>query len=141
MPEAFTINSDQTKESVKQFVDKLWDQKSYIRFQYTFAKTRSGKQQAAMEVYFRLAAERLNDAGVYQQIDTKFFSEPMEIPWTQESFKNIWKLVQNKMFEIESTTAIHADKVSKVYDAMNRGISERTGVHIPFPSKDMLDGT
>ena len=71
---------------------------------------------------------------------TKFFSEPMEIPWTQESFKNIWKLVQNKMFDISSTTAIHSDKVAKVYDAMNRGISERTGVYIPFPSKDMLDG-
>jgi len=140
MPEAYTVNSDHTKESFKDFVDKLWEGKNYIRFQYTFAKTRSGKQQAAMEVYFRLAAEKLNDAGVYQQIDTKFFSEPMEIPWTQESFKNVWKLVQNKMFEIDSTTAIHSDKVSKVYDAMNRGISERTGVYIPFPSKDMLDG-
>jgi hypothetical protein len=140
MPEAYTVNSDHTKESFKDFVDQLWEGKSYIRFQYTFAKNRSAKQQAAMEVYFRLAAEKLNDAGVYQQIDTKFFSEPMEIPWTQESFKNIWKLVQNKMFDISSTTAIHSDKVAKVYDAMNRGISERTGVYIPFPSKDMLDG-
>ena len=140
MPEAYTVNSDHTKESFKDFVDQLWEGKNYIRFQYTFAKNKSAKQQAAMEVYFRLAAEKLNDAGVYQQIDTKFFSEPMEIPWTQESFKNIWKLVQNKMFDISSTTAIHSDKVAKVYDAMNRGISERTGVYIPFPSKDMLDG-
>ena len=36
--------------------------------------------------------------------------------------------------------AVGADKVAKVYDAINRGLVERTGIHIPFPSKDMTCG-
>ena len=63
----------------------------------------------------------------------------IEIPWTQESFKTFWKQIQNTMFEIESTTEIQSDKVAKVYDAINRGLVERTGVHIPFPSKELME--
>ena len=77
--------------------------------------------------------------GVYHQMNAKFIKGDIEIPWTQESFKTFWKQIQNTMFEIESTTEIQSDKVAKVYDAINRGLVERTGVHIPFPSKELME--
>jgi len=117
----------------------LFEDKQYITFRYTFGKPRSPKQQAALEVYFKEAARRLNDAGIYHQMNAKFMKGDIEIPWTQQSFKTFWKQIQNTMYDIESTTEIHSDKVAKVYDAINRGLVERTGIHIPFPSKDMTE--
>ena len=43
------------------------------------------------------------------------------------------------MYGVSSTKDIEADKVSKVYDAINLALSERTGIHIPFPSKSMTE--
>jgi hypothetical protein len=135
----YTINNEHKKEMFKKFVDKLYEERQYITFTYTFGKPRSPKQQAALEVYFREAAKRLNDAGIYHQMNAKFIKGDIEIPWTQESFKTFWKQIQNTMFAIESTTEIQSDKVAKVYDAINRGLVERTGVHIPFPSKELTE--
>ena len=139
MGEAYTVNTEQKKELFKKFVDELFEDKQYITFRYTFGKPRSPKQQAALEVYFREAAKKLNDAGIYHQMNAKFMKGDIEIPWTQQSFKLFWKQIQNTMYDIESTTEIHSDKVAKVYDAINRGLVERTGIHIPFPSKDMTE--
>jgi len=139
MGETYTVNTEHKKESFKKFVDESFKEKGYITFRYSFGKPRSPKQQAALEVYFREAAKKLNDAGIYHQMNAKFMKGDIEIPWTQESFKTFWKQIQNTMYEIESTTEIHSDKVAKVYDAINRGLVERTGIHIPFPSKDITE--
>ena len=59
----YTINNEHKKEMFKKLVDKLYEERQYITFTYTFGKPRSPKQQAALEVYFKEAAKRLNDAG------------------------------------------------------------------------------
>ena len=141
MGEAYTVDTEHKKEEFKKLVDKSFDERGYITFTYTFGKPRSPKQQAALEVYFRNAAIKLNDAGVYHKMNSNFIKGDIEIPWTQESFKIFWKQIQNTMFGISKTSDIHSDKVSKVYDAINRGLVERCGIHIPFPSKEMKENT
>jgi hypothetical protein len=37
------------------------------------------------------------------------------------------------MFEIESTTKLERVQVSQVYDVLNRSLSEKYGISIPFP--------
>ena len=139
MPEGYTVKNDKSLEDYLKFATKLYEERKYVTFNYTLGKPRSPKQQAALEVYFSNAAEKLNDAGIYHQMNSQFIKGDFEIPWTQESFKLFWKQIQNTMYDIESTTEIHSDKVAKVYDAINRGLVERTGIHIPFPSKDMTE--
>jgi len=135
MPEGYTVKNDKSLEDYLKFATKLYEERKYVTFNYTLGKPRSPKQQAALEVYFSNAAEKLNDAGIYHQMNSQFIKGDIEIPWTQESFKLFWKQIQNTMYGIESTTEIHSDKVAKVYDAINRGLIERTGIHIPFPKK------
>jgi hypothetical protein len=139
MPEGYTVKNDKSLEGYLKFATKLYEEKKYVTFNYTLGKPRSPKQQSALEVYFKEAAKKLNDAGIYHKMNSQFIKGDIEIPWTQESFKLFWKQIQNTMYGIESTTEIHSDKVAKVYDAINRGLVERTGIHIPFPSKDMTD--
>ena len=135
MPEGYTVKNNKSLEDYLKFATKLYEERKYVTFNYTLGKPRSPKQQAALEVYFSNAAEKLNDAGIYHQMNSQFIKGDIEIPWTQESFKLFWKQIQNTMYGIESTTEIHSDKVAKVYDAINRGLIERTGIHIPFPKK------
>lgn len=137
MSEQWFINNQHKKECFKAFVDEICESNDCVTFICKTGKTRSPKQQAALEVYFRNAAGILNDAGYYHQLNAEFLRDSIEIPWTQESFKEFWRSIQNTMYGVSSTTDIESDKVSKVYDAINLALSERTGIHIPFPSKPM----
>ena len=133
------VDNDHKRECFKKFVDEICNEHDFVTFICKTSRPRTPKQQAALEVYFRNAAGILNDAGYYHQLNAEFLRDAIEIPWTQESFKEFWRSIQNTMYGVSSTTDIESDKVSEVYDAINLALSERTGIHIPFPSKSMTD--
>tara|TARA_R110002072_G_scaffold157248_3_gene307877 strand:+ start:10427 stop:10864 length:438 start_codon:yes stop_codon:yes gene_type:complete len=136
MGEYYQVNSIAKKESFKVFVDQLFEKRKFITFTYAFGDSRTRAQQGAMELYFKNAAEELNDAGVYQEINSKFFKKTLTIPWTKYSYKEFWRSVQMAMFGIKSTKDLPAGDVSKVYDVINKAMIERAGIHIPFPQKE-----
>lgn len=136
MAEKYEVNSEFKKESFKTFIDELYEKRKYITFTYTFGDRRTRSQQGAMELYFKRAAEELNDAGVYQVITSKFIKKELTIPWTKYSYKEFWRSVQVAMFGVESTKDLQVENVAKVYDVINKTMIERAGIHIPFPSKD-----
>ena len=136
MGEYYQVNSNAKKESFKVFVDQLFEKRKFITFTYAFGDSRTRAQQGAMELYFKNAAEELNDAGVYQEINSKFFKKTLTIPWTKYSYKEFWRSVQMAMFGIKSTKDLPAGDVSKVYDVINKAMIERAGIHIPFPQKE-----
>ena len=89
-------------------------------------------QNKALHKYCELLAEALNDAG----LDMKVVLKPeVDIPWTKESVKNhLWRPIQLIMMDKESTTEMDTTDPSKIYDVLDRHISEKHGVHIPWPS-------
>ena len=100
--------------------------------------TRSKAQQAAIEVYSRLLAKALNDAG----LDMHTVLAHREIPWSQHTVKEeIWKKAQEPLLGISSTTQLAPNQVSQVYDVVNNFISTKFGVSVPFPSRDNKNGT
>tara|TARA_Y100001938_G_scaffold150218_1_gene240150 strand:+ start:672 stop:1088 length:417 start_codon:yes stop_codon:yes gene_type:complete len=132
------IFNDHSLQLFKEDVDRLYEKHKFLTFKYVTGQTRTLKQQGAIHVYFRQAAAVLNDHGLYQTIDSKFLNEPLEVPWTEDSFKQFWKTIQKAMFDIDSTENLKTHQVSEVYDVINQLLSTRVGVHIPFPSKEFI---
>ena len=85
-------------------------------------------------MYFTLLADELNAAGSDMR---KTLQERIDIPWSPSSVKSfLWKPVQEAMLEKESTTELTTKDIDMIYDVVNKAIGERTGVHVPFHSKD-----
>ena len=57
--------------------EKLYAEHGFISFTWSRKKMRSAAQQGAMELYFRMAAKELNNAGIYQEINSQFFKKPL----------------------------------------------------------------
>lgn len=98
---------------------------------------RSDQQRNSIELYCRKLAEALNDAG-FSVNDNVVIKLP--VSWTQGNVKELmFKAIMTALYpEISSTTELETDQVSAVYEELNRAVAERTGVHVPFPSKDEL---
>jgi hypothetical protein len=84
-----------------------------------------------MHLYFRLLAEKLNDAG----LDMKRTLKPgVDIPWTAENVKNhLWRPIQEAVTGKESTTEITTVDPSHVYEVLNRHTAEKLGVSVEWP--------
>jgi len=94
------------------------------------------QQQKAEHVYFRQVAESLNDAGYtlgkgLEKMDIK----EIEIPWTEENVKEIiWRVIQDGMFNKESTTELESGEVNQIYLVVDHFLTDRFGIEsIDFP--------
>ena len=91
-------------------------------------------QNKALHKYFELLAEALNNAGWDMK---KTLKEEVEIPWTKEMVKNhLWRPIQEIMFAKQSTTEMNTKDPSDVYALLDRHLSSKTGVHIPWPNNE-----
>ena len=97
-------------------------------------KLRTIQQNKALHLYFTHLAQELNDAGYDMKKVIK-----VDIPWNPYNIKEfLWRPIQRAMFGKISTTKLTTQDINKIYDTLNRTISQRTGVHIPFPSIEYL---
>ena len=96
---------------------------------------RTLKQNSALHLYFSNLAEELNDAGFDMKKTIR-----VDIPWTPYTVKEyLWRPLQEAYLLKRSTTELDKQKeIDEVYDILNRVISERTGVHVPFPNIEMM---
>lgn len=100
-------------------------------------KARTTRQNNALHLYLEQLAIALREGG----FDLKeVLKKDAEIPCTMENLKeNVWRKVQIAMFNKKSTTELETDEVSKIYEVVDKTISERTGVTLPFPSIESMN--
>lgn len=99
------------------------------------AGDRTSQQNKALWKYCALLAKALNDAGLDQR--TYPFKDELSIPFSKESVMSIfWRPVQTAMLGKSSTRDLTTKEVNLVYEAIDRAMSERTGVHVEFPSRE-----
>jgi hypothetical protein len=93
--------------------------------------TRTSRQNRAMHLFFARLVKALNDAG----LDMKKVLKPeIDIPWSQTAVKEfLWKPLQLVITDKESTKDLNTDEVTVIYDALNRHLSNKFGVSVPFP--------
>ena len=102
---------------------------------------RTGQQRKSIEVYCRIMAELLNNAGIGQ----KLFYEKMikeDIEWTQPAFKGFMKKVLNLQDpEKTSTTELSTTDMQALYETVDKAVSQVFGVRADWPSSEppMLD--
>lgn len=93
---------------------------------------RSAQQNKALHKYFELVADELNGAGYSVQMMLK---KDVALDWSPALVKEIlWRSVQKAILKKESTTELTKRKeIDLIYDHLNRYLSEKFSIHIPFP--------
>ena len=100
------------------FVDKVTDK-------------RTTAQNNSVHKYCELLAKALNAAGLNPQKVLE-----VDLEWTPALVKEgIWRPIQKAQLGKQSTTELKKQgDIDLVYEVLNRAISEKFGVHVPFPS-------
>ena len=133
--EIVTVSSEDDLIRAQNRLEEIWRQNGFFEFDIRKdAKQRTDQQRKAIEVYCRILAEILNDAGLDQPVVLGKMLEGVELPWDQEKVKNdIWRVIQQALLGKKSTTNLTREEVSEVYDTVNRWTSEALGVSVMFP--------
>ena len=116
-------------------LDKLENKEVWITIE-KFKKFRSNQQNSALHLYFNLLAEELNQHG----LDMKHFLK-VDISWSGLMVKELlWKPLQKVYLGEKSTTKLKTEDIDKIYDILNKVISERSNgnIQVAFPSIEEL---
>lgn len=104
-------------------------------------KARTAKQQNAIEVFCRDAADALNGAGFDMVKFFKAMRDGAQIPWSQASVKeDIWRVIQKPLTGKTSTTALDTAEVNQVYEVVHARVLAERGLYVPFPSQGGNNG-
>lgn len=134
MAEQWIVNSEETKKAYIAYIEEQYKQHKYLVTTMKTGKTRTNVQNASLHLYCEMMASELNQHGFDMH---KVLSSEIAIPWNQTMVKELmWKPVQLAMIDEESTTKANRKDYSAIYDVINLYISEKFGVHIPWPSKE-----
>ena len=129
-----TANSDERFEKAIHELTEMYKKHRYLNISYSTGKQRTGTQNNAMHLYFTQLAKALNDAGYTVAMVLK---KPLNISWSGGLVKELlWRQVQDAIVDKDSTAELERQECSQIYDEVNRAVVERTGVSIPFPSRD-----
>ena len=95
---------------------------------------RTDQQNKALHKYFRMLAEALAEQH-YDFRDLKIELKPTE--YLVKEF--MWRPIQEALYGSKSTTELEKMEIADIYDHLNRALSDRLGVHVPFPSEETKD--
>jgi hypothetical protein len=101
--------------------------------------TRSSLQNRALHLYYKHVAQALVEVGFDFVYTDPVTGEIFEIPYTGDIVKNIiWRPIQQRMFEIESTTKLTTQMINDILDVLSLWLSEKNK-SVTFPNKmDLL---
>lgn len=130
---SWTVNSDFSLKEFINFAKENYEKHRFTIFTWRNGKQRTPKQNAALHVWLKMLSKALNEAGY----DMKKVLKPhVEIPWDDEgraAKEHLWRPIQEVLLGKESTTEAYKDEYAKVYEVLNRHMSEKFGVSIPWP--------
>lgn len=134
-PDGKTIDF-QYKNEVKFFLNELKGQEVIVSIEKK-TERRTPRQNNALHLFFQLLADALNEAGLDMR---KVIKQDIDIEWTLESVKDyLWRPIQKVLLKKTSTTKLNKkEDIDKIYDTLNRHLSEKFGVSVPFPSEEQI---
>ena len=113
--------------------------------QDVFVQIKSGKraytpaQHSAIWKYCAMVAEALSERGVTLSVLLDSMRKGSEIEVTKENVKyQMWAPVQKALFNEASMKVLKSDQVTQVYEHINRFLAQTHGVHVPFPSRELM---
>lgn len=133
----YVINSELSLKEAQIGLAREWKKDKFL-IMSTQKQQRTLTQNKAIHVFFDILAYELNDKDLTIKETLK---QNFSIPWSEKTVKElIWKPVQFKMYETESTRELTTDQVSKVFNVIREHIFDLTcgEIDLEFPSKDNL---
>ena len=135
MTDTFIHNEHQLNAYVEHLKLKL-AKDGRLKVSVKSAKTRTLTQNKSIHKYCAMLSEAFNEAGLDME---KVLAKGTSIPWSESKVKeDIWRTVQIAAIDKVSTTDLDTAEVGKVYEIINRHISETFGLFIPWPCKDNM---
>lgn len=137
------VNSDQGLEDVISLIRQSYAEFKYIDVEIKIkGKARTHKQNASLHKYCDEMAFKLNVAGVeYVEWGQYKQSKGIEVPWTMELFKGVFKDYAGAMFpEIidkkgePKTSKLTRKQLTEVYELVNERMSVIFGQGMQWPS-------
>tara|TARA_R110000803_G_C11860369_1_gene307089 strand:- start:25 stop:363 length:339 start_codon:yes stop_codon:yes gene_type:complete len=94
-------------------------------------------QRSAIHVWFRQVADHLNNEAIDRTVVLEELStRGIDIQWSEQNFKEVWKGVQEKMIEKDSTEDLSTVDFEPIYQGLCIYFSQQHGVALPpFPSR------
>ena len=133
-----TINNQKALEDYIVFLRSKFEKDKAIKVSVKSAKQRTLTQNNCIHGYCDDLAKAFNAAGLDMETILK---KGVAIPWDAHNTKKlIWHAVQLPMTGKKSSKDLLTNEVSKVYDVVNRHISQTFGVFVPFPSRNNHGG-
>lgn len=134
MSKPTVINSQQSLDAYIEHLRGQFDKHKYLRVDVKTGKQRTLTQNASMHLYCTHLAIALNDAGHDFRVLVK---DDIDVPWSPELVKDyLWRPVQKAITGQDSTTKPERGQYSEIYEVINRHVSGKLGMFIPWPCKD-----
>lgn len=98
---------------------------------------RTANQNKALHKLFGEVADEMLAQGIERKtvmLDLGGYSCPIDAAFMKE----VWRAIQFTQTGKYSTTKLTTDEVNRVYETFNRFLADEYGVHVPFPSMEML---
>lgn len=133
-----TINSQQSLDAYIEHLKNQYDKHKYLRVTVKTGKQRSLSQNAALQLYCNHIAQALNDGGFDFRQSLR---QDIDVPWSGTMAKDyLWRPVQKIVTGHDSTTKPERHQYGEIYEILNRHLSDRFGIYVPFPSKESKHG-
>ena len=98
-------------------------------------KQRTTQQNRALHKLFSMLSDELNDAGYDMR---KTLKPGIEIPWSAHTVKEyLFRPIMKAQLGKRSTTELNTKDIDLVFNTLARHLSEKLGIVIDFPSKDV----
>lgn len=130
------VNSRQSLEAYKAFLDAQFEKHKFLRVTVKSGKQRTLTQNASLHVFCQLLADALNDAGFDFRT---FVKEGYPVPFNEALVKDfIWRPIQKAITGKESTTKPETHQYAEIYDAINLKLADH-GIYVPWPCKETMN--
>jgi len=139
MRKTITANSDKTLLAALREMQEAYESANYINIHIDTGRQRTDQQRKAIEVFCKMLADTLNDAGFDMQ--AVFAVKELPVPWSQETVKDIlFKPIAKALFSVNSTVNLERGDCGRVHEVLCRQLATSLGVTCPeWPSKDSRD--
>ena len=131
--EFWTVKNAVSRDEFIKFVNKTYEERGEITFQWVIGSTRTKQQNNALHLYCRNLAEALNDAGFDMK---KTIKQEVDIPWSKDAVReHLWRPIMTAVTDKTSTTKLTRSEVTEIYDVINRHMAQKHGIVVQFPSE------
>jgi len=139
MKETFqiTIQVDRDKLTKNEVMDLLHDKYKEATQIKCLRDYRTLQQNSALHKFFSQVSQEFND----KHITVKdFLGGSIELQFTPEIVKEIWRRIQKGAFNKKSTTELSRNgEIEFIWDTLNLYVSERWGGNVVLPNFPSMD--